>query len=169
MSVIRYDVAHTFEIFARVPCFESDASLLSKNPSRLSTPPSRWDAARLRFHPRTLICSRFPPPLLCRIFAWLSELVVIASWIAFKVLSQTCGRPPACPRAPESLPLFPRPRPPPSISRSPSRSIRVGPRFRIPPRSAVLERPFEAFPPFILPTIVFIGWNNGTERVRTGI
>lgn len=147
-----YDVAHTFVIFARVPDFESEASLLSRNPRRLSIPPSRCDAARLRFHPRTLTCSRPPPGLACRIFAWLSELLDIASWIAFNVLSHTCGRL-ACPRGVESLPpLFPRPLPPPSISRSPSRSIRVGPRFLIPPRSAALERPFWPFPLLILQT-----------------
>lgn len=147
----RYDVAHTFVIFARAPDFESEASLLSRNPRRLSIPPSRCDAARLRFHPRTLICSRFPPDLACRIFAWLSEVLLdIASWIAFNVLSHTCGRP-ACPRGVESLPpLFPRPLPPPSMSRSPSRSMRVGPRFRIPPRSVAFERPLEPFPLLIL-------------------
>lgn len=146
----RYGVAHTFEIFARAPDFDSEASRLSRNARRLSRPPSRLDAARLRFHPRTLIRSRFPVDLACRILAWLSELVDIASWIAFNVLSHTCGRPLCCPRGPESLPLFPRPRPAPSISRSPSRSIRVGPRFRIPPRSAVLERPLEPLPLLML-------------------
>lgn len=159
-----YGVAHTLEIFARGPDFESDAlSLLSRNPSRLSRPPSRLDAARLRFQPPTLTCSRWlPPPVLAwRTFAWVPEELFIAWWIASRVLSHTCGRPPCCVWRHESFPLFPRPRPPPSISISPSRSSRVGPRFRIPPRSAALGRPLEFFA-----VLMLLEYVSSTETIR---
>lgn len=49
---LSFDVAHTFEILARGPEYESGAfNLLSKNATRLSRPPSRLDAALLCFKP----------------------------------------------------------------------------------------------------------------------
>ncbi|OJJ47836.1 hypothetical protein ASPZODRAFT_131428 [Penicilliopsis zonata CBS 506.65] len=73
------------------------------------------------------------------------ELLAIALWMAFAVRSRAGGRPESPLLRPESprarLPPRPAP-PPPSMSRSPSRSVRVAaPRLRIPPRSGAFDRP----------------------------
>ena len=140
--------SHTFVILARPPVFDSWVlSFFSRNVRRLSSPPSRFDAALLCFQPWTRTCSRVLPAFPCRMFAWESDvLLVIAFWIAFRALSRVPVRPPVSPRA-----FFPRPLvASPSMDKSPSRSTRfTAPLLRIPPRSEPLERPV-ALLPFIL-------------------
>lgn len=79
--------------------------------------------------------------------AWESVVPVIAFWIASIAGVRPVDERPESPRA-----FLPRPRAPPaaSMSISPSRSTRVGPRLRMPPRSVALERFREPFPLFIL-------------------
>lgn len=130
---------------------------------RFSTPPSLWPETLLFFQPRTLNGSRSLGPLLfpCRMLTCEPRVSVMAFWIRSRVLSRArgrsppgrAGRPAPAPEpeaAPVGRPAPPRPLLPPrppgaSMSMSPSRSVRIGPRLRMPPRSPPERRDFMVF------------------------
>jgi len=106
------------------------------------------EAALLCFQPRTLTCSNLTPfGAADLILACESMAPKRAFWMLLKVRSRSIAG-----FLPEedavALPVSPRPRLPPRplsdialMSKSPSRSILVEPRFRMPPRSVGVERP----------------------------
>lgn len=163
MMIAPSDVEHTFVILARGPDLEWAFIRLSRNAIRFSTPPSRWDETLLSFQPRTLNSSRLLAAVFFpwRMLTWESRVFEIAFWIASRVLSRAwgrsperAGRPAPAPEpepdpvgrpGPPRPPLLP-PRPPvASMSMSPSRSVRIGPRLRMPPRSPPERRDFMVF------------------------